>query len=465
MSAAYPASAVMARRFAGRAAPMLATLAVVACGGDHLTLPNQGVPAKVEKIAGDGQSAPAGTAVAPAPSVKVTDATGSPVASVVVTFQVTGGGGTVTPTSASTNATGVATVTSWTLGNTPGANQLTATVAGSDISGNPALFAATGVVGNGNKLVFLVQPSNTTVRQPITPPVQVQVRDAAGNPVSSATDQITVTLGTNPSGATLSGMMSVNAVGGVATFSNLSLDKGGNGYTLTALASQLVGATSTAFNVGNRAPTAGNDSYTTNEDTPLAVPAPGVLANDNDPDQDPITAVLATGPLHAATFVLNSDGSFNYTPVANYNGPDAFTYVANDGSTNSTAATVSITVNPVNDPPSFTVGPNQTATAGMEQQTVNPWATNISAGPAEESSTQTVSFVVTKIVTNTLQPAFAPGGDPTIAPSNSPTPGALTYTPIAAVVTQTIATVSVKAVDSAGAESATQDFTITINGP
>ena len=125
---------------------MLVTLAAAACGGDHLTLPNQGVPAKVEKIAGDGQSAPAGTPVAPPPSVKVSDATGSPVSNVAVTFQVTGGGGSVTPASATTNATGVATVTTWTLGSTPGANQLTATVAGTDITGNPAVFTGTGVV-------------------------------------------------------------------------------------------------------------------------------------------------------------------------------------------------------------------------------------------------------------------------------------------------------------------------------
>jgi VCBS repeat-containing protein len=102
----------------------------------------------------------------------------------------------------------------------------------------------------------------------------------------------------------------------------------------------------------NQAPTAGNDSYSVDEDNPLNVPAPGVLANDPDPDGDTITAQLATGPSHG-TLTLNSDGSFSYTPNADYNGVDSFTYKAKDSHNNlsAAAATVSITVNAVDDPP------------------------------------------------------------------------------------------------------------------
>src|SRR5207244_1217622 len=56
------------------------------------------------------------------------------------------------------------------------------------------------------------------------------------------------------------------------------------------------------------------------------------------------------GPSHG-TLTLNSNGSFSYSPDANYNGPDSFTYKANDGSLDSNTATVSITVNAVNDAP------------------------------------------------------------------------------------------------------------------
>src|SRR5439155_26212835 len=73
-----------------------------------------------------------------------------------------------------------------------------------------------------------------------------------------------------------------------------------------------------------------DDNYTTPEDTTLPVTAPGVLANDTDVDGDPLTAILVTGPAHG-TLNLNNDGSFTYTPALNYNGPDSFTYKANDG--------------------------------------------------------------------------------------------------------------------------------------
>jgi VCBS repeat-containing protein len=102
----------------------------------------------------------------------------------------------------------------------------------------------------------------------------------------------------------------------------------------------------------NRPPTAADDSYSLAEDGSLTVPAPGVLTNDSDPDGDAITAQLDTGPAHADSFTLNSDGSFSYTPAANYNGPDSFKYKAKDShNALSAVATVSITVTPVNDAP------------------------------------------------------------------------------------------------------------------
>lgn len=75
-----------------------------------------------------------------------------------------------------------------------------------------------------------------------------------------------------------------------------------------------------------------------------------MLANDTDPESDPLTAVLASSPSHG-TLTLDSDGSFTYQPNANYHGADSFTYKANDGELDSEAATVSITINSVNDAP------------------------------------------------------------------------------------------------------------------
>jgi hypothetical protein len=94
----------------------------------------------------------------------------------------------------------------------------------------------------------------------------------------------------------------------------------------------------------NDPPVANDDNYGTDEDTPLSVPAPGVLGNDTDADSNPLTAVLAGAPVNASSFNLNPDGSFDYTPNPGFAGPDPFTYTANDGAVDSNVATVTITV-------------------------------------------------------------------------------------------------------------------------
>src|SRR2546428_11803397 len=101
---------------------------------------------------------------------------------------------------------------------------------------------------------------------------------------------------------------------------------------------------------GNTAPVAGNDAYWVSEDLARTVAAPGVLGNDSDADGNILTVVVVNSPSHGA-LVLNPNGSFTYTPAANYNGPDSFTYKANDGTADSNVATVAITINAVNDAP------------------------------------------------------------------------------------------------------------------
>src|SRR5206468_7874070 len=94
----------------------------------------------------------------------------------------------------------------------------------------------------------------------------------------------------------------------------------------------------------NTPPVAANDAYTTNVDTVLTVAAPaGVLANDTDLEGNALTAVEVGVPAHGA-LSLNADGSFGYTPAANYSGADSFTYKANDGILDSNVATVTLTI-------------------------------------------------------------------------------------------------------------------------
>lgn len=97
-------------------------------------------------------------------------------------------------------------------------------------------------------------------------------------------------------------------------------------------------------------PEAADDSYVTDEELTLVVSAPGVLSNDQDVDGDALAAVLDTPPAFGS-LILSSDGSLSYTPDLDFFGLDTFTYHANDGQFDSNPATVTITVNLVNDPP------------------------------------------------------------------------------------------------------------------
>jgi len=121
--------------------------------------------------------------------------------------------------------------------------------------------------------------------------------------------------------------------------------------------------------VTNQAPTAAADAYSTAEDTTLTVNAPGVLTNDSDPDGNPLSAVVGSGPSHG-TLTLNPNGSFTYRPAANFNGSDSFTCRASDGTLTSNLATVTITVSAVNDAPAaaddgYSTGEDTTLTVNV----------------------------------------------------------------------------------------------------
>ena len=103
------------------------------------------------------------------------------------------------------------------------------------------------------KLAFSVEPADAVVGQALSPAIQVMIQDATGNHVSDASDAITLAIGSNPGSSTLSGTETVNAVSGVASFSGLSVEKPGIGYTLTATAAGLTGATSATFDIAVRA--------------------------------------------------------------------------------------------------------------------------------------------------------------------------------------------------------------------
>jgi hypothetical protein len=102
-------------------------------------------------------------------------------------------------------------------------------------------------------LAFTVEPSTTLPLLAIQPAVQVTVLDAGGNPLTSFNAPVTIAIGHNGGffiPGRLSGPTTVTAVDGVATFSNLSINQPGNGYTLVVSAAGVTGAESRSFNIG-----------------------------------------------------------------------------------------------------------------------------------------------------------------------------------------------------------------------
>ncbi len=117
------------------------------------------------------------------------------------------------------------------------------------LSLNAASPAPTPSGAPATRVVFTVQPSTTTAGSSIAPPVKVAAQDSVGTTDTTFRGTITVDIGTNPGAGTLSGTRSVAAVNGVATFSNLSINQPGNGYTLQATAVGLTPGTSAPFNI------------------------------------------------------------------------------------------------------------------------------------------------------------------------------------------------------------------------
>lgn len=164
-------------------------------------------------------------------------------------------------------------------------------------------------------------------------------------------DTLTATIGTQP----VSGSVSLAADGSFTYAPNANFS-GTDSFTYTVSDGTTVSDPVTVtINVTevNDPPSTVIDSYSVNEDSVLTIAASsGVLANDSDPDST-LTAVLSTQPTNGSVN-LNNDGSFTYTPNADYNGTDTFAYIASDGVSSSSATAVTVTVNNQADPPTAT---------------------------------------------------------------------------------------------------------------
>ncbi len=386
------------------------------------------------------------------PEVEVVDATGNPVTgNRTITVAIGDGAGTLGGTlTASTGGGSTATFSNLRITGAVGVRTL--------LFSSGALTPAE----SGNISITVGPPSSLAIQAgdnqtalagaAVAVDPAVIVTDAGGNPVSGVDVQFDVTAG----GGSVDPATVTTGSNGIATVTSWILGAAG-ANTLVASVPSAAGLGTETFNATatavNQAPSGTPDDFAVDEDQTLTVNPDGVLANDDDDDGDNLTAILGQGPSNAQAFQLNADGSFSYTPTADFNGSDSFTYQASDGQAQSGLVTVTITVNAVNDDPGFQAGPSQQVSALSTIGTgvaVPAWATGIDPGPPDEDA-QTVSFQVT----TDNDAAF-------IDLPQVSADGTLSYRAQLTLV-QVVVNVTVTAVDSGGAQSASQAFTITID--
>lgn len=198
-------------------------------GNDNAGTTNPPAALVLEIVAGNSQTVTVGKAVAAAPSVRVKNAQGAPQSGKAVMFAVTGGGGTVTGAAQATDAGGIATLGSWTLGTTAGANVLTATVAGA--TGSPATFTATGTAGPAASLSKVAGDAlSSAVGAAVTTKPAVKVVDQYQNAVSGSA----ITFAVAGGGGTASGTSQTSGADGVATVGAWTLGTVAGPNTMTA---------------------------------------------------------------------------------------------------------------------------------------------------------------------------------------------------------------------------------------
>ena len=291
------------RNLVGRAATLVAAALLSACGGGDGGTGTKDDAAMA--LAANGLTSFTGNAglalAGDRPSVKVTNAeTGAPRAGVSVTFTVTGGGGSLAGATRTTDADGVATVGGWTLGNTAGANAVRASVTDGSVVRTQD-FTATGTAGAAARLVFSTQPNVSVTAGAAAGNVQVDLADQFGNLTGAGTNAVTIALGANPGASTLGGTTTVAAVGGRATFANLTLDKVGTNYRFSATGAGLEPATSQFFAVTAASPaamakTAGDDQNAVANDAVTVLPSVRVAdAFGNPVAGATVTFAVATG--------------------------------------------------------------------------------------------------------------------------------------------------------------------------
>jgi hypothetical protein len=318
-------------------------------------------------------------AIAPPVQVAIEDAGGQPVPgrtdAVTLAIGTNPGGATLGGTVTQAAVNGIATFGNLTLNQVSDGYTLTASAAGLTPATSATFNVSTLPVA---VLAFSVQPTNTTAGTPITPAVKVEIRDGTTNAVlTSRTDPITVSLQANPGGGTLGGTLTATAVAGVATFSNLTLQKAAAGYKLAVATPNAAGAVSNSFDIAAGAPVQFliNSSATQSAPVNTAVPErPSVAVRDafNNPVAGvPVkwTVTAGGGTVVASTTdpVNRPTGPLGLSTAVSWTlGPDVGTL---NNSLQASTDVAGITGSPVTFKASGTIPPTQGVFTGLLKKT------------------------------------------------------------------------------------------------
>jgi hypothetical protein len=357
------------RTLGGTAGPQSTLASVEGLAGSPVTFVHNataGSASGVTIVAGNGQSGPVSTELPVALGVQVRDAGSNPVPNVAVAWVIGSGGGSVTPTTSTTDANGVATA-AWTMGPAPGINTLSAVVSGIGV----AEFTATAVAGAPARLAVVTQPSATAVSGvPLAQQPVVQLLDSQGNPSRQSGVAVTASIGSG-GGSLLGGTTATTDGEGRAAFGGLALVGTNGTHTLRFTADGFAAVTSSQISL-----TAASTVTTITSDSPdpsdagaqvtvqftvsssAGTPTGSVRVRDGGAE---CTGALSGGQ-GSCTLMLSNSG--NRTLTADYQGADGF------------AQSSDTEDHTVNAPPApvlaLTTQPSSTATLGVafDQQPV-----------------------------------------------------------------------------------------------
>jgi alpha-tubulin suppressor-like RCC1 family protein len=275
------------------------SITATAAGGTAVTITATGIadaPTKITKL-NDAQSAPVGTAVPNPPGVALKDQYDNPVANLQVTFEVTAGGGTVVGSPVTTSASGEASVTSWTLGTTAGANTLRVTAAALA----PVTLTATAVAGPATALTVVGDNQQATVNTAVATAPGVTVKDQFGNPIANVSVTFAVTLG----GGSITGGTATTDAAGLARVGSWTLGKTVGQNRLTAT----VGSTNIAINATGLVGAAAKIVAVSGDqqsDTVLATLAQPIVSRLTDQFDNPIAGVFVAYTVTAGAGALSA---------------------------------------------------------------------------------------------------------------------------------------------------------------